>query len=118
MLFTKNTLSLNDTIGALAHVARVSIEYYSDLNRLPTIGERTLIMNNYLRNLSGKCSLWQKSKLTRAGVELAVSVLENNELRDLAIESYLPFSPDADQEGMDKILQAHAATIVSIQRLG
>jgi hypothetical protein len=118
MLFTKNTLSLSDTIGALAHMARVSIEYYGDLNRLPTTGERTQIMNNYLTNGRGKCSLWHASKLTRAGVELAVSVLENNELRDLAIESYLPFSPDADQEGMDKILQSHAATIVSIQRLG
>ena len=117
MLFIKNTLSLNDTIGALAHVARVSIEYYSDLNRLPTIGERTLIMNNYLRNLSGKCSLWQKSKLTRTGVELAISILENAALRDLAIDSYIPFSPDADQKKMDIILQSHAAIIVKSKKL-
>ena len=75
-------------------------------------------MNNYLTNRKGKCSFWHASKLTRAGVELAVSVLENNELRDLTIESYLPFSPDAAQEGMNKILQSDAATIVSVQRLG
>tara|TARA_B110001469_G_C9436574_1_gene221453 strand:+ start:350 stop:511 length:162 start_codon:yes stop_codon:yes gene_type:complete len=51
------------------------------------------------------------------GVELAISILENAALRDLAIDSYIPFSPDADQKKMDIILQSHAAIIVKSKKL-
>ncbi len=117
MFFTKNTLSLDDTVGAIAHMARVSIEYYGDLNRFPTINERTRIMNNYLRNDKGSCSFWHRTKLTQAGIQLAISVMENKDSRDLAIKSYLPFSPDAEQERMDITLKSYASAIAKARDL-
>ena len=87
-MFQKNSLTVDETISLVAHMAIYSLSYLVKKGVLPDSGARTELMDHCLLNISGDCSFWRRSKVTMAGFELAKSIASNGHIYGKIAEAY------------------------------
>ncbi len=87
-MFQKNSLTVDETVSLIAHMAIYSLSYLVKKGVLPDSNARTELMNHCLLKVSGDCSFWHRSKVTMAGFELAKSTASNGHIYGQIVEAY------------------------------
>jgi len=87
-MFQKNSLTVDETVSLISHMAIYSLSYLVKKGVLPDSGARTELMNHCLLTISGDCSFWHRSKVTMAGFELAKLIASNGHIYGKIAEAY------------------------------
>ena len=111
-LFTKNTLTAEETIEVVSYVAIMTVGLFLRKGEMLDGISRSKITEQRITMLGKKASTWHKSKIAIAGDDLGRMVIANSNLLECYRDAYEKGSPDQKDEVNSYISELAQALVI------